>query len=132
MTGPKGMIRRSERGSAAVQFAMAVPLVVLFLAGIAQLGVLFAATAGLQQALGEGARMATLFPRPTDAAISARVTRARFALDSRYLTGPSLTHGISNGVPYVDISLTYSPPLNFVFFTGPSISITKSRRAYQN
>ena len=122
---------RCVRGSAAVQFALAVPVLVLFIAGIAQLGILFAASAGMQQALGEGARAATLYPRPTDAAISAKVTNAKFALDSRYLTS-SLSHGTSNGLPYVDIQLSYTPHLSFIFFTASSITITRTRRAYLN
>ncbi|HWI87141.1 MAG TPA: TadE family protein [Sphingomonas sp.] len=124
--------RRYERGAAAVEFAFALPILVLFLVGIAQLGVVFAANAGLQQAVGEAARLATLYPRPDDAAITARITSARFALKTDYLDAPAVTRGVANGVPYVDISLTYRPPLNFIFFTGPQISITQSRRAYLN
>lgn len=123
---------RCERGVAAAEFALAVPVLVLFLAAIAQFGVLFAANAGLQQAVGEGARLATIYPHPDDATITARIQRAGFALNSAYLTSPTLTRGQVNGVSYVDISLTYRPPLNFIFFRGPTISITRSRRAYLN
>jgi Flp pilus assembly protein TadG len=131
------MIRRASsfwhcaRGSAAVQFALAVPVLVILIAGIAQLGVLYAASAGMQQALGEGARAASLYPRPTDDVISAKLMAKKFALDSSNLTS-SLSHGTSNGLPYVDIQLTYTPRLNFVFFTVPSVTITKTRRAYLN
>lgn len=124
--------RRCARGSVAAEFALALPVLVLFLAGVAQLGVLFAANAGLQQAVGEGARLATIYPRPSDATITARIQKASFALNSAYLSTPTLTHGQSNGVSYVDISLTYRPTLNFIFFRGPTISITRSRRAYLN
>lgn len=120
------------RGSAAAEFALAVPVLVLFLAGIAQLGVLFAANAGLQQAVGEGARLATIYPRPDDATLTTRIRKASFALKSTYLDTPTLTHGVANGVPYVDISLTYHPPLNFILFSGPQISMTQTRRAYIN
>jgi Flp pilus assembly protein TadG len=125
-------LRASTQGSAAVEFALAVPILVLFLAGIAQLGVLFAANAGLQQAVGEGARRATLYPRPDDATITTRIHNASFALNAAYLDTPTLTHGVANGLSYVDISLTYHPRLNFVFFSGPQISMTQSRRAYLN
>jgi len=124
--------RRCARGSVAAEFALALPVLVLFLAGVAQLGVLFAANAGLQQAVGEGARLAIIYPRPNDATITARIRSAAFALNASYLDEPSLTHGTSNGVPYVDISLTYHPRLNFILFSGPQISLTRSRRAYIN
>ncbi len=118
------------RGVAAAEFALALPILGLFLAGISQMGILFAANAGLQQAVGEGARLATIYPRPDDATIVARIRNASFALNANFLDSPSLTHGVANGVPYIDISLTYHPPLNFIFFSGPQISIQQTRRAY--
>ena len=124
-----GRLRRATRGNAAVQFALSIPVFVLFIAGIAQVSALYAAYAGMQQALGEGARYATLYPRPTDDAIRTRMTATRFALKSSYLSS-SLTHGTANSVPYVDIQLTYTPPVNFVFFQIPSVTLTKTRRAY--
>jgi len=132
MTPRLRALRDRRDGSAAAEFALAVPVIVLFLAGISQIGILFAANAGLQQALGEGARLATLYPRPADSVVTARVVKAAFALNSHYLATPVLTHGTANGVPYVDISLTYRPPTNFVLFQGPTLSITRSRRAYLN
>jgi len=119
------------RGSAALQFALAAPVIVMFISAIAQLGVLFAASAGMQQALGEGARAATLYPRPTDDAISAKITGTKFGLNASGLTS-SLTHGTSNGLPYLDIQLNYTTRLSFVFFQGPSVTLTRSRRAYIN
>jgi Flp pilus assembly protein TadG len=122
----------NARGSATAEFAMALPVFILFLIGISQFGIVFAANAGLQQAVGEGARYATLYPRPDDTAIAARIQRAAFALNGGSLDAPTLTHGTANGVPYVDIALTYRPRLNFVFFPGPQISLSRSRRAYLN
>lgn len=132
MTARWTMLTLCQRGAVVVEFAMALPILVLFLAGFAQFGILFAANSGLQQAVGEGARLATLYPRPTDTTVTARIRSAGFGLNTTYLDTPTLTHGVANGVPYVDISLTYRPPLNFIFFTGPQISITKTRRAYLN
>lgn len=125
-------LRHSEKGSAGAEFALAVPVLALFLIGIFQLSILFAANAGLRQAVGAGARVATLYPHPDDTAIIAQIRRAGFALNSAYLDAPTLTHGTANGVAYVDIDLTYRPPLNFAFFQGPRITMTRSRRAYLN
>jgi len=131
MIGSSVSIRRCQRGSAALQFALAAPVIVMFISAIAQLGVLFAAGAGMQQALGEGARAATLYPRPTDDAISAKITNAKFGLSPGSLTS-SLSHGTSNGLPYLDMQLNYTTRLSFVFFQGPSVTLTRSRRAYIN
>ena len=126
------VLRRRRDGLAAVEFALALPILVMLLAGIAQMGALFAANAGLQQAVGEAARLATIYPQPTDTVLIARVRAAAFSLNTTYLDAPVVTRGTSNGVPYVDISLTYRPPLKFVFFTVPAITMTRTRRAYLN
>ncbi len=54
------LLRRCQRGAAAIEFALVVPILVLFIYGIFQIGLLFQANAGMQHALGEGARYATL------------------------------------------------------------------------
>jgi len=47
-------------GAAALEFALAVPVLVSMIWGLFQVGMIFEANAGVQQALGEGARYATL------------------------------------------------------------------------
>ena len=59
------ILRRDEEGAAAIEFAIAVPILVTMLYGIFQVGLLFQANAGMQHALGEGARYATLCLSPT-------------------------------------------------------------------
>ena len=126
------VLRRRRDGLAAVEFALALPILVMLLAGIAQMGALFAANAGLQQAVGEGARLATIWPQPTDTVLIARVRAAANNVNLTYLDAATVTHGTSNGVSYVDISLTYRPPLKFIFFQVPAITMTRTRRAYLN
>lgn len=122
---------QNERGASAVEFAVAVPVLLTFIIGIIQLGILFMANAGLQQAVEEGARYATIYPNPNDSAIVARVNDRRFGLDAANVTGPSVTHGTSNGVSYVDVTMSYSAPLNFVFFETDPVTLSHTRRAYQ-
>jgi Flp pilus assembly protein TadG len=55
-----------------------VPALVVFVVGIAELGILFMANAGLRNAVAEGARYATIYPRPSDAQIRQRITDTRF------------------------------------------------------
>jgi len=124
-------ILQNERGASAVEFAIAVPVLLVLIIGIIQLGILFMANAGLQQAVEEGARYATIYPNPNDSAIIARVNDKRFGLDAANVTGPSVTHGTSNGVSYVDVTMSYSAPLNFVFFETDPVTLSHTRRAYQ-
>jgi len=129
----KRLVRRlgaSERGASAVEFALILPALVTLIAGVAQLGVLFMANAGLRNAVAEGARYATIYPRPTDAQITQRITDKRFGLDPANLTAATITHGVSSGTNYADIRMTYTVPMNFVFFSLPSVTLVESRRAF--
>lgn len=125
------LIRSDERGASATEFALAVPILLILIIGILQLGILFFANAGLRQAVEEGARYATIYPSPSDSAITAKVTGSRFGLDSAYITGPTVTHGTSSGVKYVDVTMSYAVPLDFVLFEASPVTLTHSRRAYQ-
>lgn len=123
-------LRRNQRGATAIEFALAAPVLLVFIIGIAQLGLLFFANAGLRSSVAEGARYATIFPRPTDAEITARAMQQRFGLDPAHLTGPTLAHGTSDGVAYVDISMSYAVPIDFLFFKTPPVTISVTRRAF--
>lgn len=130
---------RSCAGVSTVEFALAVPVILSLLIGMAQMGVLFAANAGLQHAVDEGARLATIYPRPTDDAITAQVLAKRFFVNSAGLVGPTYVHcttattnnGTAGSVPAVDISMRYTVPLNFVFFRAAPVTLSQTRRAYQ-
>jgi Flp pilus assembly protein TadG len=119
------------RGASAVEFALSAGILVMLLVGIAQIGILFMANAGLRHAVGEGARLSTIFPTPDDAAIVAMVTSARFGVNPAYITdGPTVTHDVENGASYTEVSMTYTVPLNFVFFQVPGVTLTETRRAF--
>ena len=38
--------------------------------------------------------------------------------------------GDETGPAYKDLSLTYSQPTDFLFFTGPNVSVTRTKRVY--
>jgi len=131
MTGRLRMLLRDERGANLVEFAIALPIVVLMIYGIFTFGLLFQASAGMQHALGEAARHATIFPTPTDDAIRARVAREfgtgtgtlePLQIDNANATGP--------GPNYKVLSLTYRQPMNFLFFQGPEVTLTREKRVY--
>ena len=123
-------LRRDRKGIAATEFALVAPVLVLFIVGIAQLGTLFLASAGLRNAVAEGARFATIWPRPTDAAIRARIVGSEFGLNPSRLSTPTITHGRDANVDYVDISATYTVPLNFILLEVRPVTMTETRRAF--
>ena len=128
---------RDERGAAVIEIAIALPTLILFIWGIFQLGIAFQANAGMQHALGEGARFATLClnpsstgcSTPTNTAISNRIYARVFGTNVGTFSTPIVTDGPS-GEKYKDLSVTFTMPTNFLFFYGPNISITQTKRVY--
>lgn len=133
---------RDERGANLVEFAVALPVLVMFIWGIFQIGLIYQANAGMQHALGEAARFATIFPTPSDTAIRAKVASRKFGtyngtLGTLQITNNTVTvsgSGVSGGSTTVtvskDLTLTYSQPTNFLFFNGPTVNLSKSKRVY--
>lgn len=135
MTGIK-RLRTDETGAAVIEFALSLPVLVTMIYGIFELSQLFEANAGMQHALGEGARYATLcIPNanantgcnnPADSAIVAR--------ENAKLFGPAggtfnvQTPTTSTG--YKTLTITYTRTMNFLFFTGPTVTLTRSKQVY--
>ena len=120
---------KDERGANAVEFAIAVPILTLMIYGIFTIGMLFQANAGLQHALGEAARYATIYPTPSDTDIQTRITSSKFGLNGGTLQPPVIDNTqLANG--YKTITLTYTRPTNFLFFQGPTVTLTRSKRVY--
>jgi hypothetical protein len=127
------ILRRDERGVAATEMALALPVLVTMIYGVFQVGLLYQANAGMQHALGEGARFATLCVQsggtcipPTDPAIKSRMTAKLFGRGDGTFT-------VADPVPgtgYRDLQVTYTKRMNFIFFPGPTITLNRTKRAY--
>jgi len=126
---------RNIRGAGAVEFALIAPPFVFLVNGIAQLGIIFFASAGLQNALAEGARHTTVFRGDTDAEIeiaaTAKIAAERWGMDPNILKiQPFVYANNSHGARYVEISMTYDVTPNMIFFDMGTITLKQSRRAY--
>lgn len=123
-------VRVGQAGSIAVEFALVVPALMILLFGIFQYGIIYLAGAGLQHALGEGVREATLFPRRTDAQIIARIRDESFGLDPAQLAVSSLTHGTANDIDFLDITVSYTVDVDFMGSITPSLTLSRQKRVY--
>ncbi len=139
-------LRRDERGAAVVEMAIALPVLVLFIWGLVQIGLALHASAGMQHGLGEAARLGTLCfnpdpdtgcETPTDAQIRTRVTEKVFGTSNGVLstlqivdTNSTPGGGATPVLLYKTLTLTYSQPMNFLFFPGPTITLSRSKRLY--
>lgn len=126
---------RDESGSAAIEFAIAVPVLATIVWGIFQIAIVLMANAGMQQALGEGARYATIFDtttsaRPTDDQIAAKIVSARFGTGGGTWHTPVINDDDEAADGYILISVQYDVPTNFLLFQGPTVTLSGSKRVY--
>lgn len=132
------LLRRDQRGAAIIEFAIAVPVLVVMIYGIFQVGLIYQANAGMQHALGEGARFATLCTpsgsactSPTDDAIIARIDSKKFGTNIGTFGTPTVTDPGSSACTFCrDLSITYTVTPNFLIFSGRAISLTRTKRVY--
>jgi Flp pilus assembly protein TadG len=123
-------LSRDSRGATLVEFAILAPVFLGMIIAAAQLGLLFFANAGLRNAVSEGARLATLYPRPTNAQIEAKITQRRFGLEPAHVTGPTFVEGTDNGANYTEITMSYAAPVNFLFYRVTGFTLSQTRRVY--
>jgi Flp pilus assembly protein TadG len=131
-------IRRDEHGAAVIEMALSLPILITMIYGIFTLGQLFEANAGMQHALGEGARYGTLClsmsgtgtcTLPTDTQLSTRVNSKLFGTRNGTFDTPSVDSTTASS-GYKTITVTYHQTMNFLMFTGPTITVTRSKRVY--
>ncbi|QIK79528.1 pilus assembly protein [Sphingomonas piscis] len=153
-------ILRHENGASTIEAAIALPILASTVYGIFQLALLFFANAGMQWALGEGARFATLYATgrnvtvtttsgsPAVTTTSTRTVNYATAADvqskiNSELFGPTdgtfvvdmpvsgttstTTTGLSE---WYDLRVTYTRPMNFLLFAGPTITLVRTKRVY--
>jgi Flp pilus assembly protein TadG len=124
-------IRGDERGVAMIEMAFALPILLLFIFGIFQFGVILQANAGIQHALGEGARYATLYPKPADNLIQAKMANEVFGLNVGTFSAPTVgtpESSVCTNCRLLTVNYTVTP--DFIFFSGPQITLVRSKRVY--
>lgn len=137
MTRKLHLIRGDEQGSTVVELAFALPVLASILYGIFTLGMFFEANAGIQHALGQAARYGNLCladtsgtcTLPTATAIKQKVSDNLYGTASSDFDAPTVdTSTASSG--YVTVTVTYHHTLSFLFFNGPTETLTRSKRVY--
>ena len=126
---------RNQRGTATIEMAICLPVLVVMLWGIFQVGIAFQAKAGMQHALGEGARLATICQNPTargvctsatDAQLKAAIAAKAYGTGVGTFTVPDVV----TGVGYRVLSVNFTMPMNFLFFNGPTVTLSQTKRVY--
>ena len=124
-------LRRDERGAAIIETAFALPALILMVWMVVQLGLVFRAMSGIQHALGEGARLATLWPQPDDAAIHDKIEAAVYGIGPGTFTIADPVPGTDGfGNSYLDLTVSYSQPTDMLVMPGPTITVSRSKRVW--
>ncbi|RST30870.1 pilus assembly protein [Sphingomonas ginkgonis] len=128
----------NERGAAAVEMAFAIPVFIMMIWAFVQFAQMFRALAGIQQALGQGARYATLCLNPSVAGcnppspsqIQTKITDSVYGIGPGTFTVASPVQGSSGTGSYYDLSVSYSQPTSLLLLPGPTLSVTRSKRVW--
>lgn len=125
-----GHVTRDRRGAAAIEMAFALPALIVLMWMIVQLGLVFRAMSGIQHGLGEGSRMATLFPKPANSLIQNRISDAVYGIGPGSFTIATPVTGNADGANYIDLRVTYTQATDMLLFPGPTISVSRSKRVW--
>jgi Flp pilus assembly protein TadG len=130
---------RDEEGVAVIEMAFALPILIVMIWMFVQLAQVYRAVAGIQQALGEGARYATLCLTPTNngcATPTADQIQTKIN-DSVYGIGPGVftvappTPGNDGGTGnYFDLTVAYTQHTSLLLLPGPDINVSRSKRVW--
>lgn len=123
-------LRRDNRGAAVIEMAFALPALIMLMWLIVQLGLVFRAMSGIQHGLGEGARMATLYPKPADSAIQDRIEDAVYGIGPGNFTIATPVSGTADGATYLDLRVTYTQSTDLLIIPGPDINVSRSKRVW--
>lgn len=126
-TGLKHFAREQE-GATAVEFALVVPVFLIFLFGIISLTQAFWIRNGLQYAVDDAGRYAMINTTATDDQIRTQLRSKLYGMDSSAVT-ITLSSATSSGVTYKTIVTTYSfSPFNNGLVSIPTISLSTQAR----
>jgi Flp pilus assembly pilin Flp len=125
------LVTRDERGAAAIEMAFALPALVILIWMIVQLGLVFRAMSGIQHALGEGARHATIWPQPDIDEIEKKIEDAVYGIGPGNFTIHEPEPGLSDAAePYLDLQVSYTQETNLLLLPGPTIEVSRSKRVW--
>lgn len=131
-------IKADESGAAAIEMAFAIPVLIVMIWAFVQLAEVYRAVAGMQQALGEGARYATLClsqsatgcTAPTADQIKTKINSSVYGIGPGTFTVNDPVSGTSGTANYYDLTVSYSQPTDLLMFPGPTMSLTRSKRVW--
>lgn len=120
---------KENKGSAAIEAAVALPILLVFLLGIFEFSNALRYQAAYNDAVSVGARYATLSPTPSTNAVRSQIlSSSSVSLTNATVSVTSGTSATGRTYYTVAIAATYQPTIPFI--KVPGIALTASKRAY--
>ncbi|HEY8433006.1 MAG TPA: hypothetical protein VIK68_00170 [Sphingomicrobium sp.] len=129
---------RDEAGAAAIEAAFALPILIVMIWAFIQLAEVYRAVAGIQQALGQGARYATLCVNittngcgaPTTTQVKTQIQSSVYGIGPGTFVVSDPSTGSDGTGKYYDLTVTYTQPTTLLLFPGPTINVARSKRVW--
>ena len=120
-----------RKGTAAVEFGLAIPVALVMLLGALNMGVYLYFKNSMTTAIDEAARSAILYPKPTDAQLTTQFENSLLTGKNFGTAKLDLAHGTStDGRKYVELTGTGNYDVNLVFVKLGKLPVRSVRRAY--
>jgi Flp pilus assembly protein TadG len=127
-------VRDDQTGAAAVEFVLALPVLVTLMIAILQFGLILQAQGAMRHGIGEGLRMAKVNAVATETQILDRARASMSGIDMNNVTSMSFTRGTSSvGGEVADwgrITVNYEMQPIIPFAPLPPIRLNATRRVY--
>lgn len=132
------LLKTNDRGATTVEMAFALPVLIVMIWMFVQLAQMYRAMAGIQQALGEGARYATLClnpaatgcAAPTAANIKTQIEGSVYGVGPGTFSVTDPESGIAGTSKYFDLTVNYTQPTSLLLLPGPTINVSRSKRVW--
>lgn len=123
---------RDDKGATVIEFAFALPILIIMVFMIYQFGLIYRANSGIQHSLGQGARAATLWPTPTKAQVKTIMQNSVYGIGPGTFTiaEPAEVEDPVAKAKYWDLEVTYTQGTSLIMLPGPNISVTKKKRVW--
>jgi len=118
MTGLSVHRHDNDRGAAAVEFALVVPILITLIVGMIEFGLVYNAYIGVTHAAREGARMAAV------GAYDAATVKAR----ASQLDPAKVTVSEFETADYCEVTVTYDYELEIPFVPGQELTLASTAR----
>ena len=123
-------LRRDTGRSLSIEFAFALPILATMMIGILQFSLVLHANGAMRHALGEGIRLAKVYPDADTDAVEEEVRGALAGISAEGIQDIEFERGISSGAAFGKVTMRYRLEPVIPFVPMPEIVLEEERQAW--